>query len=71
MYVAKHRDDHAPITILTVQKRLDQRLYDFPDQGIQKNLSNPARMDIDPIRKGLVQNPKLPEVATTAPPVLP
>ena len=36
MYAAKHRDDHAPITILTVQKRLDQLLNDFLDQGIQK-----------------------------------
>ena len=56
--------------ILTVQKRLDQRLYDFPDQGIQKTLSNPTRMDIDPITDGQEQNPKLPEVATKAPRVL-
>ena len=71
MYAAKHRDDQAPTTILTVQERRDQRLYDFPDQGIQKTLSNLARMDIDPISDGLAQNSKLPEVSTKAPPVLP
>ena len=31
----------------------------------------PERLDFDPIIDGLEQNPKLPEVATKAPPVLP
>ena len=47
-----------------VQKRLDQHLYTFRPSVYSKALSNPARMDIDPISDGLEKESKLSEVAT-------